>query len=184
MGYFIDSISDAEMRLKIQQTRPKDLNEAIKVAVELEAFDRAERQRRGMKYARQTDTQAEEIKEDKKVQNKDLRKIVEQLMKMTKENEQKQAPSLKELVDLIKQESKHQVTNEKGNLPRDRPYSKPKKKNALSAGMTLILPMRVRRNLGATTVRIQGTNYMIVHKRNHQKTHLKLTNSQGRERQL
>ena len=38
MGFFIDSISDAEMRLKIQQTRPKDLNEAVKVAVELEAF--------------------------------------------------------------------------------------------------------------------------------------------------
>ena len=47
MGYFIDAISDAEMRLKIQQTRPKDLNEAIKVAIELEAFDRAERQRMG-----------------------------------------------------------------------------------------------------------------------------------------
>ena len=49
MGYFIDSISDAEMRLKIQQTRPKDLNDAIKVAIEMEAFDRAERQRGGLK---------------------------------------------------------------------------------------------------------------------------------------
>ena len=49
-------------------------------------------------------------------------------MKITKENNQKQDPSLKELVDLIKQESKRQETNENGNLPRDRPYSKPKKK--------------------------------------------------------
>ena len=40
MGFFVDAISDAEMRLKIQQTRPKDLNEAVKVAVELEAFDK------------------------------------------------------------------------------------------------------------------------------------------------
>ena len=47
---------------------------------------------------------------------------------MTKESDQKQDPSLKELVDLIKQESKHQKTNENGNVPRDRPYSKPKKK--------------------------------------------------------
>ena len=176
MGYFIDSISDAEMRLKIQQTRPKDLNKAIKVAVELEAFDRAERQRRGMKYARQTDTQAEEIKEDKKVQNEDLRKIVEQLMKMTKENEQKQAPSLKELVDLIKQESKHQVTNEKENLPRDRPYSKPKKKCFICGDDTHLA--------NACPKKPRCTNSMIVNKRNHQKTHLKLTNSQGRERQL
>ena len=59
MGFFVAAISDAEMRLKIQQTRPKDLNEAVKVAVELEAFDRAERQRRGQKYARQTDVQTE-----------------------------------------------------------------------------------------------------------------------------
>ena len=43
MGYFLDSISDTDMRLKIQQTRPKDLNEAVKVAIELEAFDRVEK---------------------------------------------------------------------------------------------------------------------------------------------
>ena len=52
MGYFLDSISDAEMRLMIQQTRPKYLNEAVKAAIELKAFDRAERERRGLKYAR------------------------------------------------------------------------------------------------------------------------------------
>ena len=69
MGFFIDAISEAEMRLKIQQTRPKDLNEAVKVAVELEAFDRAERQRRGQKYARQTDVQTEG--------NSELKQLVE-----------------------------------------------------------------------------------------------------------
>ena len=47
MGYFIDAIPDAEMRLKIKQSRQRDLNEAIKVAIELKAFDRAGRQRRG-----------------------------------------------------------------------------------------------------------------------------------------
>ena len=51
------------------------------------------------------------------------------------------------------------------------------KRNALSVGMTLILPMRVQRNLSATNVKIQGTNSMIVHQRNYQKTHLKQTNS-------
>ena len=54
MGNFIDSISDSDMRLKIQQTRPKVFNEAVKVAVELEAFDKAERQRQGNKYVRGT----------------------------------------------------------------------------------------------------------------------------------
>ena len=60
MGFFVDAISDSEMRMKIQQTRPKDLNEAVKVAVVLEAFDRTERQRRGQKYARQTNVPMEE----------------------------------------------------------------------------------------------------------------------------
>ena len=69
MEYFIDAISDAEMRLKIQQTRPKDLNEAIKVAIELEAFDRAERQRRGLKYARGSNNT------DEQIETFDLRKL-------------------------------------------------------------------------------------------------------------
>ena len=34
------------MRLRIQQSRPRTLNEAIRLAVEIEAFCRAERQRR------------------------------------------------------------------------------------------------------------------------------------------
>ena len=42
------------MRLKIQQTQPKVFNKAVKVAVELEAFDKAERQRQGNKYVRGT----------------------------------------------------------------------------------------------------------------------------------
>ena len=54
MGNFVDSISDSEMGLKIQQTRPKVFNEAVKVAVELEAFDKAERLCQGNKYVRGT----------------------------------------------------------------------------------------------------------------------------------
>ena len=41
MGYF-----DPEMRLKIKQARPVNLNDAIQRAVELEAFNRAERRRK------------------------------------------------------------------------------------------------------------------------------------------
>ena len=40
-GYFIDAILDLEMRLKIQQSRPKVFIEAVKAAVELKAFDKA-----------------------------------------------------------------------------------------------------------------------------------------------
>ena len=125
MGFFIDSISDAEMRLKIQQTRPKDLNEAVKVAVELEAFDRAERQRRGFKYGRQTDTQCKEaldlkkilniINEDKQEQKADLRLILEQISKLSQEDKKKSAPSLSELVELINHD-KNNSSSEKESI--------------------------------------------------------------------
>ena len=39
---FIDSLVDSEMRLRIKQSRPKNLNEAVRLAVELEAFNKAE----------------------------------------------------------------------------------------------------------------------------------------------
>ena len=41
---FIDGLFDTDMRLRIKQARPKTLNEAVKLAVELEAFNRAEKQ--------------------------------------------------------------------------------------------------------------------------------------------
>ena len=125
MGFIIDSISDAEMRLKIQQTRPKDLNEAVKVAVELEAFDRAERQRRGFKYRRQTDTQCEEasdlkkilniLNEDKKEQKADLRTILEQVSKLSQEDRKESAPSLSELVELINHDKNNSKADKEGS---------------------------------------------------------------------
>ena len=55
MGNFVNAFSDTEMRLEIQQSRPKVFNEALKVAVELEIFDKTERQRLG-KYVRGTES--------------------------------------------------------------------------------------------------------------------------------
>ncbi|CAG2207675.1 unnamed protein product [Mytilus edulis] len=39
---FIDALVDSEMRLRIKQSRPKGLNDAIRLAVELEAYNMAE----------------------------------------------------------------------------------------------------------------------------------------------
>lgn len=81
MGNFIDAISDAEMRLKIQQSRPKVLNEAVKVAVELEAFDKAERQRQANKYIRGASHMPEHVDKSKsEVSNEDILKRIEQLL--------------------------------------------------------------------------------------------------------
>jgi hypothetical protein len=38
---FIDSLIDGDMRLRIKQARPINLNDAIRHAVELEAFNKA-----------------------------------------------------------------------------------------------------------------------------------------------
>ena len=43
--YFIDALVDSEMRLRIQQAKPQTLDQAVVEAIELEAFERAERQR-------------------------------------------------------------------------------------------------------------------------------------------
>ena len=40
---FIDALISSDMRIRIKQTRPVDLNDAIRHAVELEAYNRAER---------------------------------------------------------------------------------------------------------------------------------------------
>jgi hypothetical protein len=43
---FVDELANFDMRLRIQQSRPKSLDDVIRFAVEIEAFCRAERQRR------------------------------------------------------------------------------------------------------------------------------------------
>ncbi|PJE78522.1 hypothetical protein CI610_02538 [invertebrate metagenome] len=40
---FIESLADSEMRIRIKQARPQDLTNAIRLAVELEAYNRAEK---------------------------------------------------------------------------------------------------------------------------------------------
>ena len=40
---FIDALVSSDMRLRIKQARPANLNDAVRHAVELEAFSRAER---------------------------------------------------------------------------------------------------------------------------------------------
>jgi hypothetical protein len=41
--HFIKALADSKMRLRIKQSRPQNLNDAIRLAVELETFNRAER---------------------------------------------------------------------------------------------------------------------------------------------
>ncbi|KAK3085169.1 hypothetical protein FSP39_025425 [Pinctada imbricata] len=45
MEYFIDALHSSDMRLRIKQSRPKSLNEAVCLAVELDDFNSAEKSR-------------------------------------------------------------------------------------------------------------------------------------------
>ncbi|CAC5393294.1 unnamed protein product [Mytilus coruscus] len=52
---FLDALVDSEMRLRIKQSRPKGLNDTIRLAVELEAYSKAEsRTMKSMGHLRQT----------------------------------------------------------------------------------------------------------------------------------
>ncbi|VDI79260.1 Hypothetical predicted protein [Mytilus galloprovincialis] len=52
---FIDALVDSEMRLRIKQSRPKGLNNAIQLAVELEAYNTTESKTlKGMGHVRQS----------------------------------------------------------------------------------------------------------------------------------
>ena len=45
IDHFIDALHEEEMRLKVRQSRPKTLREAVQTALELESFHLASRQR-------------------------------------------------------------------------------------------------------------------------------------------
>ncbi|KAK3104661.1 hypothetical protein FSP39_007335 [Pinctada imbricata] len=70
--YFIDALHNADMRLKIKQSRPKNLNEAVCLAVELDAFNNAEKKRDGTGCVR-----AAECHKVTDVSSKDVIKLVQ-----------------------------------------------------------------------------------------------------------
>ncbi|XP_071153837.1 uncharacterized protein [Mytilus edulis] len=68
---FIDALVDSEMRLRIKQSRPKGLNDAVRLAVELEAYNKAENNmREGRGYLRQTNND-DELSRGEKITNSD-----------------------------------------------------------------------------------------------------------------
>ena len=92
--YFIDALIDSDIRLRIKQSRPATLNDAIRQAVELEAFVKVEEKNKELKgYIRPVDvTEPEQSKTDKELQK--LLSRLEELQKEMKElKSQKQGQS-------------------------------------------------------------------------------------------
>ena len=77
---FIDGLVSSDMRLRVKQARPVSLNDAVWHAVELEAFNRAERkQLEGQGYMRSTSEKVPEQKTSIEDDLKSLTKVVSDL---------------------------------------------------------------------------------------------------------
>lgn len=62
--FFIDAVGDSDFRWKIYQARPKTFNEAVSIAVELEAFALSEQKRGNIKRVRAVGERTGSVKED------------------------------------------------------------------------------------------------------------------------
>ena len=85
--HFLDALPESDVRWRIYQTRPKSLREALNVAVELEAFQVADKQRRGAravlpqrKEDLTTDSHSQRPDEGLQKELKDLRGLVNKLL--------------------------------------------------------------------------------------------------------
>ena len=81
--HFIEALADSEMRIRIKQSRPQNLNDAIRLAVELDTFNRAERRvTEGRSYLRTTaaDSTAGKVSDKTKDQT-DMMKLMTDLQK-------------------------------------------------------------------------------------------------------
>ena len=79
---FVDALVSSDMRLRIKQARPSNLNEAVRHAVELEAFNRAERRHlEGQGYMRATTGKPAEEKTNSDIDMITLQKSLADLRK-------------------------------------------------------------------------------------------------------
>jgi hypothetical protein len=88
---FVDALNDFDMRLRIQQLRPRTLNDAVRLAVEIEAFCRAERQRRqGIGFARGISNESKDLDSSTYV-NQEIKQLCDELKSSLKAMEDKLA---------------------------------------------------------------------------------------------
>ena len=79
---FIDALVSSDMRLRIKQTRPTSLNMAVRHAVELEAFNKAERKHiEGQGYMRTTNQQEQERQDQSVYELQSLKNAVFNMQK-------------------------------------------------------------------------------------------------------
>ncbi len=84
-NHFIDALPEGEYRWNIQQTRPRNLDEAVRVAVELEAFHIAEKHRNVKKNVRVINNQSRLGDKSEGDANKPTVEVTEEVTKTVQE---------------------------------------------------------------------------------------------------
>ena len=119
---FVDALNDFDMRLRIQQSRPRTLNDAVRLAVEIEAFCRAERQRRqDIGFARGISNESKDLDSSTQV-NQEIKQLREELKSSLKVMEDKIAQ-----LTLSKENTKQHDGNEFTSSSRRSGYAFPYK---------------------------------------------------------
>ena len=123
--YFIDALTDSDIRLRIKQARPATLNDAIRHAVELEAFVKVEQKSKELKgYLRpmevdelkelQTDTEFEKLSKRQDDMQKTMTTMVEEMNEL-KASSLKQQPSKSQNQQEVKKEINKVICYECGH---------------------------------------------------------------------
>ena len=76
---FVDALQDSEMRIRIKQARPKYVNDAIQLAVELEAYNRAEKRNYASPTASETIDGRNSVLEELSAKFDSLQKEIKEL---------------------------------------------------------------------------------------------------------
>ena len=80
LEHFIDALSDPDTKWRIQQTRPQTLNQAVRIAVEIEAFQAANKQKSTKKAVR-----AVTFKDSTTESNHEIEEVVNRMQRLMTE---------------------------------------------------------------------------------------------------
>ena len=80
LEHFIDALSDPDTKWRIQQTRPRTLDQAVRIAVELEAFQAANKQKSTKKAVR-----AVTFKDSTTESNQEIEEVVNRMQRLMTE---------------------------------------------------------------------------------------------------